>query len=244
MPDFYYQIKGREYSEGSVSWAWPPVFSGMVAAADRKKAKAQIEKNYGRKFPGRVLKTDQEQHAYLLHIREVEPDNDYLLRRFRKTVCKVCGTIFIPIDKYNDPHSDHQGLEYCSDHCSKEGRFREVQEFRLAHEGKLPPVIYQVRQKSTGRVYVGQSIRPFTLRWWEHLTYPSESKFHETLRATPITDWEFSVLEVVSVPDDCKSKAGYITDRERYWIDALNAVVDGFNSVLPTGVSPQLCLIE
>ena len=245
MPDYYYQIKGRELSEvnGTAGWVWPPVFSGLVTAPDRKQAKAQVEEEYGRQFPVRVLKKDIEQHAYLLLIKEVEPDNDYLLRRFRKTSCKECGAIFIPIDKYNDPHSDHRGQEYCSDRCSKEGKFREVQEFRLATEGRLPAVIYQIRQRSTGRVYIGQSIRPFTLRWWEHLTYPSDSKFHEELRATPITDWEFSVLEVIAVPADCKSKAAYITDRERHWIETMNSVANGFNTVLPAGISSRLNLI-
>lgn len=42
MPDFHYQIKGRQTSEyeGDSGWAWPPVFSGLVTAPDKKAAKA------------------------------------------------------------------------------------------------------------------------------------------------------------------------------------------------------------
>ncbi|WP_238347420.1 MULTISPECIES: hypothetical protein [Pseudomonas] len=45
MPDYYYQIKARKTSEydGESEWAFPPAFSGLVTAADRKKAKEIIE---------------------------------------------------------------------------------------------------------------------------------------------------------------------------------------------------------
>lgn len=244
MPDFYYQIKGRksDESEGDSAWSWPPVFSGLVTAPGRKEAKVLIEDEYGRQFPLRVLRKDIHEHAYLLHIRVVEPHDDYLLRRFRETACKECGAVFKLIDKYNDTYADHRGPDHCSAKCASDGKFREVQEFRLVAEGKLPAVIYQVRQKSTGKVYVGQTIQPFTLRWWQHLTNPSDCKFHEAMKATPITDWEFSVLEVIVVPVDCASKTAYITDRERHWIEAFNSVTQGYNTMRPTGISPQQSL--
>lgn len=245
MPDFYYQIKGRMAadSEWGSEWAWPPVFSGRVTAPDRKGAKALIEEEYGRQFPLRVLKKDLDEHAYLLHIRPIGPEDDHILRRFRDTACKECGAVFKLIDNYNDPYADHRGPDHCSAKCASAGKFREVQEFRLATEGKLPAVIYQVRQKSTGKAYIGQTIQPFTLRWWQHLTNPSDCKFHEAMKATPITDWEFSVLEVIEVPGDCASKAAYITDRERHWIETFNSVAQGYNTVRPAGMSRQQDLI-
>jgi len=237
MPDFHYQIKGRKPDDpnGESAWAWPPLFSGLVTAAGRKEAKAKIEEEYGRKFPQRVLKKDLEDHAFLLHLREVEAHDDYIRRRFRDTTCKECGAVFRLIDKYNDPHADHRWAEYCSEECATAGRFRKVNDFALAGEGKLPAVIYQVRQKSTGKAYVGQTTQPFTLRWWQHLTNPTDCQFHAAIKATQITDWEFSVLEVIAVPDDCTNKAGYITDRERHWVDTLNSVEQGYNSVRPGG---------
>lgn len=245
MPDYFYQIKGRESDihDGGTGWAWPPVFSGLVVASDRKEAKALIEEEYSRVFPVRVLKKDMEQHAYLLLIREVKPHEEYLLRRFRDTECKECQVIFKPIDKYNDPHCDHLGSEYCSAKCSTAGRARDLLEFKLAGLGKSPPVIYQVRQKSTGKVYIGQTVRSFTLRWWEHLSVSTGCKFHEALRKTQITDWEFSVIEVIEPPSDCPDKTAYISDRERYWVEVKNSVLDGFNSVLPMGISPQSNLV-
>ena len=237
MPDFYYQIKGRRPPEfeGDSPWAWPPVFSGLVSAADRKAAKAMIDEEYSRTFPLRVLRADVEQHEYLLHIQEVDPSNDYILRRFRDSVCKECGSTFRLIDKYNDHHADHKGPDYCSQRCAADGKAREVQEFRLTHEGKLPAVIYQIRQRSTGRVYVGQTTQPFTLRWWQHMTNQTGCKFHEAMRSSPVTDWEYSVLEVIEFPKGC-STADYLTDRESYWIAKLNSIEAGFNTARPSAV--------
>lgn len=50
MAKFYYQIKGLRPAgpHREAEWAWPPVFSGMIEALDRKSAKAQVEEEYGR----------------------------------------------------------------------------------------------------------------------------------------------------------------------------------------------------
>uniref|UniRef100_A0AAU6W377 GIY-YIG domain-containing protein n=1 Tax=Pseudomonas phage Touem01 TaxID=3138548 RepID=A0AAU6W377_9VIRU len=236
MIKFYYQIKGRRPATdayGTEGWAWPPVFSGMVEAEDRKSARASVEELYERKFPMSVKLKDIAAHDYLLHIEAVDDRNTYMLKRFEPTTCKECGTVFRLIDKYNDPHTETKSHDYCKESCQAAAKFRDVQEFRLVNEGRSPAVIYQVRQKSTGMSYVGQTTQPFTLRWWQHLSNPSGCKFHAALTSTDITDWEFSVLEVIDYPADCSDRAGYISRRERHWIDLLSAVDAGFNTVRP-----------
>lgn len=241
MAKFYYQIKGRQPAgpNREAEWAWPPVFSGMVEAENRKLAKAQIDELYERQFPQRVLRTDMTDHAYLLHIQELHERDTYLLRRFEDTACKECGMVFRLIDKYNDPNTETTSHDYCTEACKQAARFRDVQEFRLVNEGRAPAVIYQVRQKSTGRVYVGQTTQPFTLRWWQHLSNPTSCKFHSALGGSDITDWEFSVIEVIAYPADCTNRAAYITQRESHWIEALAAVEAGFNTVRPAGTADQ-----
>lgn len=242
---FYYQIKGRQPAgpHREAEWAWPPVFSGMVEAIDRKKAKALIEELYERQFPMRVLRTDITDHAYLLHIQELTEKDTYLLRRFEDTACKECGTVFRLIDKYNDPNTETTSHDYCTEACKKAARERELSEFRLVNEGLAPPVIYQVRQRSTGRVYVGQTTQAFTLRWWQHLSTPSACKFHMALKSTDITDWEFSVIEVITYPTECTNYAAYITQREAYWIGLLAAVELGFNTVRPVAIARE-CQVD
>ncbi|NVL49963.1 GIY-YIG nuclease family protein [Pseudomonas syringae pv. actinidiae] len=247
MPEYYYQIKGR--SEGgeyhSAEWIFPPVFSGLVTAENRKRAKEMIEDDYGRKFPSRVLKKDMDAHHYLLQLRELnehDPGDTYIRRRFEFVPCKECGTPFRLIDKYNQFMCDCLSPDYCKLSCKEAARLRDVQEFREASQGRLPAVIYQVRQKSTGKVYIGQTINAFTLRWWQHLTTPSDSKFHEALKATAITDWEFSVVEVISFPEGCDNKRLHVTDRERHWIETMNSVESGYNTILPSRQTPQALL--
>ncbi|WP_092302685.1 GIY-YIG nuclease family protein [Pseudomonas sp. NFIX28] len=241
MTKFYYQIKGRQPAgpNREAEWAWPPVFSGMVEAENRKAAKAQVEELYERQFPSRVLRSDVSDHAYLLHIQELREHDAYLLRRFEETACKECGAVFKLIDKYNDPNTETTSHDYCTEACKQAARFRDVQEFRLLNEGRSPAVIYQVRQKSTGRVYVGQTTQPFTLRWWQHLSNPTNCKFHSALGSSNITDWEFSVIEVIAYPEGCTNRAAYITQRESHWIEVLSAVDTGFNTVRPAGIADQ-----
>ena len=242
MPKFYYQIKGRRPTTsayGDEGWAWPPVFSGMVEAESRKEARAKVDDEYERKFPMAVLKKDMAANEYLLHIQEIADTDTYILKRFQDTACKECGTVFKLIDKYNDPHTETKSHDYCTEACQAAAKYRDLSEFRLSSEGRSPPVIYQVRQKSSGRVYVGQTTQPFTLRWWQHLSNPTNCKFHAALSATAITDWEFSVIEVIVYPPDCTNRAAYITERESHWIEALMAVDTGFNTVRPAGAIDQ-----
>ncbi|MBX8528508.1 GIY-YIG nuclease family protein [Pseudomonas cichorii] len=240
MAKFYYQIKGRlpaksEYSTSE--WTWPPVFSGQVEAEDRKAARTAVEGLYERKFPMAVKLKDIDAHDYLLHIQPLEDTDTYLLSRFEDKACKECGAVFKLIDKYNDPYTETKSHDYCTEACLAAAKHRDLSEFRLASEGRSPPVIYQVRQKSTGMVYVGQTTQPFTLRWWQHLSNPTGCKFHAALKSTEITDWDFGVLEVINYPEGCTDRAAYITRREGHWIEALSAVDAGFNTVRPVATA-------
>jgi hypothetical protein len=245
LPDFYYQIKGRLPDEkagqgafGS-NWDWPPIFCDIVEAANKKEAKLLIEEEYGRHFPLRVLTDDIDKHAFLLRITEVAPEDESLRRKFKHTPCKECGSTFRVIDKYNDPNEPDKGPDYCSKGCAQEGRIQRTKDYELTTSGRLPAVIYLIRQLSTGKCYVGQTIRPVTLRWWQHMTYPSENKFHQVLKSTPLTDWQFSILESIALADDHPNKGGFITDRERFWITEYDCISSGFNTILPTGLCQQ-----
>lgn len=256
MPDFYYAIKGLarvnqtewEKSQGiepELFWKFPPIFSGMVTAPDKKAAKLLIDDEYGRVFPQRVLRKDMKDHPFLLSVSEMSTDpTDVIRRRFLPTECKECGAVFRLIDKYNDPDNETSSRHHCSSDCYQSGRTRDYQEFTLVNQGMIPPVIYSIRQVSSGKYYVGQTLKPFTLRWWQHLTIVSESKFHKALKATAdMTDWEFRVLEVIAAPPSGVKMAIHLSNRERHWIDALDSVSNGLNTIRPAGASPQHDLV-
>ncbi|MDU8350746.1 GIY-YIG nuclease family protein [Pseudomonas syringae pv. actinidiae] len=244
MAQFYYQLKGHKVIEYYGDTGWFPIFTGLIEASDKKSAKLAIEDEYGRQFPTRLLRKDVTEKSVLLYISEITVDqHDYRLRRFEDIECKECSGIFKIIEKYNDPFCDYKGPDYCSRKCYDVGRHRDVQAFRLASDGKVPPVIYQITQLSTQKVYIGQTIQPFTLRWWQHLTQHGESKFHEAIKSTTPVDWTFQVVEVIEFPEGCDNKVAYITDRERHWIDKMNSVTDGYNTVRPSFLSTQQSLL-
>lgn len=245
MPTFYYQIKGRlpEELRGTGAfggnWEWPPLFADKIEAENKAAAKLQIQADYSRIFPQRVMEKDLENQPFLLHITEMEDDNESLQRQFQMRACKQCDLEFRIIDKYNDPMNLDKGADYCSVSCSQEARRQQTKDYELAASGQLPAVIYLVRQISTGKCYVGQTTRPITLRWWQHLTYPSDNKFHQAIKSSPLTDWQFQAIESIALPKDFANKSAYITDRERFWIMHYECIDKGFNTILPSAISAQ-----
>lgn len=244
MPDFYYGIKSQSQSGSSFFGPWEchPKFAGKVTAGSKAEAKALIEEEYGRKFPLRVLQKDLSEQPFLLRIDELKP-GDYRWAWFAEITCKCCTNVFTMIDKYNDPVLKDTSRDYCSAACHKIGRHDEISALALTMDGAHPPVIYRIQQLSTGRCYVGQTTKAFTYRWWQHVAYPSDSKFHKAFKESgDLTDWSFNVLETVGLPPAGVTAIAYITDRERHWIDVYDSVENGFNTVKPSRLNPQQAL--
>ena len=227
MTDFYYSIKGKADPDNlSMSnWVFPPIFSGMVSAANKKEAKKFIEAEYGKSFPLRVLTKDLESNEFLLKIEDMS-GKSYLYDLFEEKVCKVCTKKFRRIDLYNDTNTKYKGTEYCSDRCSQIGYEQRREEFSEAMceaNGNLP-VIYKITNKATGKCYIGQTIQSFTLRWWQHIKWGmSDCKFHTAMQNSKVTDWIFEVIEI------CKSKEE-LNERESYHIRQNNSIHNGYNT--------------
>jgi len=229
LKDFYYQIKGKKGTDDySFShWAFPPIFSGKVSANNKKEAKELIEEEYGKKFPLRVLQKDLDSNEFLLKINEIKLGS-HIERLFEERECEnpECNKKYRKIDVYNDANFiDTYGC--CSEECSRkvkeirqEAYFTEVDFFSNAI-----PVIYKITNKNSNLCYIGQTIRSFTLRWWEHIVRPSDCKFHSALKESKITDWIFEVIEVI--PSGNKQK---LDERESYWIRYYDSIINGFNT--------------
>lgn len=228
MIDFYYQIKGK----GSHGWDWPPIFSGKVSAKDKKQAKVEIEKDYGVKFPLRVLRKDIEKENYLLNIREISSDDDRTKRLFELQECKRCEGGFKIIDKYNDSNEPNKGPEFCTQECANE--------YREQNKSALPSgsfdrnsssiFIYKIKNIKTGMVYIGKTTQVFTLRWYQHFYHSGSCKFHQAIKESNPVDWEFSIVEQVSVPKG-NDVDKFVSEREGFWISEFNSVENGYNSV-------------
>ena len=232
MADYYYQIKARRDSGyGMSSWAWPPVFSGKVSAKNRKQAKQLIEDEYDREFPLRVLKKDIEQHNYLLGIREITEEDERTRSLFDLRECKQCKNTYRQIDLYNDFNERYKGSDYCGKTCGEKYE-QEHRSERLDSQlgGVEQPVIYQVKNIKTDKSYIGKTTQVFTLRWYQHFYQGGSCKFHQAIKESPLEDWEFRVVESIIIPDG-SDKDVFVSEREKFWINKLNAVENGYNSL-------------
>lgn len=246
MNKYYYQIKGKagyvdpEYVSvygNPQNWTFPPVFSGMVEAENRKEAKEIIDELYGKKFPLRVLNKDLESNEFLLSIEELK-EGSHRLKLFEKRECELCGGGFYVIDKYNDHNEFYKGWNYCSDSCKKEHSEIRHSEYLESREmnGTHIPVIYKITNKNTGKCYIGKTTQPFTLRWYQHFYHQKGTKFHEEICKSNLSDWVFEIQEIIEFSEELSGKLRnerdkFIFERERFWINHYNSVEDGYNSI-------------
>lgn len=252
MPKFLYQIKVRksEYDPDefwATPWQWPPVFTDVIEADNRKQAREMVDAEFGRKFP---MRTNDENEPYLLKISEVKPNDTRTLSLTDVRECKDCGSGFRVVDHYNNPNIDYKGNEFCSDECKDRWTIRDRNERMFSDEEDCgrnrPIVIYMIMNMKSGRCYVGQTTQAFTLRWWQHFFHGTDTKFHKAIADSELTDWNFSIVEVVNMDKkpERQSPSEYISEREQHWIKEFNAVDDGYNTATAKALPEAMPLFE
>lgn len=226
---FYYQLKVKTktiYCDGiGLEWS-NPVMRGIVEAKDSKSARKKIKEEI---FEKDIKRGDD----ILLSIIEVKEDTQYLLDFFKPRVCKQCGITFCT--SITDYFS--HGADFCSRACYDLYTYETLnnldidailkkKEYDYIAWTECNPVIYRIYNKKSDKNYVGQTIRAFTLRWWEHY-----KAWVGCCADGKITDFDFSVLEEFS-KEDVRKNDKLLSEREQYWIDYYNALDEhkGYNS--------------
>lgn len=229
--DYYYQIKIQSQDQSSLSrWAFPPIFSGKVSANSKSEAKQLIEQEYERKFPLRVLEKNLANEPYLLNIQEISVDDERTQGLFEFRNCLQCNQKFRVIDLYNDHNEIYKGKEYCSFHCKEVHRLENT-EIKVDGWGRNSrPIIYQITNIQNGLSYIGKTTQVFTLRWYQHFYQGGSCKFHQAIKDSKVEDWQFRVLEI-SIPPSGVDKDEYLACRERFWIEKLDTIDNGYNSL-------------
>lgn len=213
------------YCEGEgLEWC-SPIMRGLIEAEDSKSARKKIKEEI---FEKEIKKGDD----ILLSIIEVKEDTQYLLDFFKPRVCKKCGVTFTT--SITDYFS--YGGEFCSKACYDLYTYETLnnldidailkkKEYDYIAWTECNPVIYRIHNKKSDKNYVGQTIRAFTLRWWEH--YKAWIKYQKD----DITNFEFSILEEFT-KEQVKDNENLLSEREQYWIDYYNALDEekGYNS--------------
>ena len=238
MPQYLYQIKGKggDGSDSYSTWLFPPLWTDMIEAKDKKEAKLIVEEEYGRKFPLRVLHEDLASNEFLLVIKEVKENDHHTRKLFEANTCKQCGAQFKQIEKYQLGNKGG-GFSFCSNECSKKHDMdNALPHFNAeSYQYNTRPVIYKITNKDTGMCYIGKTCQVFTLRWYQHFFQASDTKFHRAIKESKPTDWVFEVVETVIIPDEIKFNSKEANDlifkREMLYINLNDSIKNGYNSV-------------
>jgi group I intron endonuclease len=91
--------------------------------------------------------------------------------------------------------------------------------------------IYVIRNKINSRVYIGQTIRPISKRFEEHIanTRGEHLKLYKAIKKYGSDNFYIELIE------ECDSKL--LNEREIYWISYFNSYKNGYNST-PGGNAP------
>lgn len=108
---------------------------------------------------------------------------------------------------------------------------RPLQTLRKALEVDKQIGIYQIKEKKTGRVYIGQAMN-IGERWAEHVkaglgigsTAYQTNKFYKAMYENGPESFTFTVIEFCTKEE--------LNEKEKYWISFYNAASFGFNTQL------------
>lgn len=214
MKDFYYQLKVKEFHDGeycSGDFWGRATLKGIVEAESSKQAREIIKKD----ILNREIKRGDD---VLLSVLEITPNREYLREFFKPRTCLFCGRIWTPAT------TEYYG-EYCCRACYEQHVIKKRQEeneiFMSSDWNENFPVIYRIHDKKNDKNYIGQTIRAFTLRWWEH--YKS---WIQRVEGTSITDFEFSILEIF--PKNTSKET--LSSREQFYIEKYDSLNKGYNN--------------
>lgn len=214
MKDFYYQLKVKEFHDGeycSGDFWGRATLKGIVEAESSKKAREIIKKD----VLNREIKKGDD---ILLSVLEITPNREYLREFFKPRVCLFCGGTWTPAT------TEYYG-KYCCRACYEQAMQKQKQNeeeiFMSPDWNENFPVIYRIYDKKNNKNYIGQTIRAFTLRWWEHY-----KNWIQYVKGTLITDFEFSILEIF--PKNTSKEI--LSNREQFYIEKYDSLNNGYNN--------------
>lgn len=87
-------------------------------------------------------------------------------------------------------------------------------------------IIYKVKNKISGKVYIGQTVKTLEYRKNTHILHSKtpKSKFHKALRSYGADNFEWDVLDTATTKDELNQK-------EIYYIQKYNSIEEGYNMV-------------
>lgn len=240
---FFYRVKIPVLADDCYfgqEWNYKAFDIGYIEADSKSDAKKLIEQDYNEKMCQRSKSDDIGiKNKYLVQIYE---PNDYFDKIWNyEHTCEVCGQLYTKLQRDTAHDFKYIRGEVCSELCEerqskiKSVSFSENFDFNGIHQA----VIYRIYNKNDieQKSYIGKTTQAFTLRWYQHFFQTKNTKFHNAIRETNITDWSFEVIESFNFSgkdigyNDEKGYAKLLSEREQFWINQYDSLNNGYNSV-------------
>lgn len=230
---FYYIIKGRSESMG---WCWPPLYSEFMCAKSTKELRDRVNQEFLSNFPSRVCKGNESN--FMIYAKKISSEkmNLSLIERAVFRTCKLCGTEYRIIDKYNDINGNSPCETYCCRNCRINDERPSFTEDDINQIRYSIPVIYKIYNNKTKMSYIGKTTKVFTYRLFQHFYQKKKTKLSKAIFDSNLADWEISVLEQISSLENemPAETAKRIALREQYWINHYDSINNGYNMINST----------
>lgn len=211
MKTFYCIIKYRKDD------FWFDLIKDSIQAENKIEAREKIKEEFEIDIPMRLKLKDVKPGDLLLKLYE-HNDQYFSQDFFEEKECVLCHKKFTMTEKYN-LNKKFGSEKYCSIKC--ESIEYEKSDIYREYINETNPVIYKITKISTNQVYIGQTCRSFTWRWWEHIKT-------QDFIIQDITDISFQIIE--TLPND--SDNSFILERESHWIKHYDSIKKGFNKLM------------
>ena len=129
--------------------------------------------------------------------------------------CKDCGEIK-PVDCFNVRTASKDGLQYLCRLCEKEyNRSDKRKAVQAKYNTKIPPGVYQILNKQTGKRYIGESVIPNGRRK-DHWTFLKGGKHYNPNLQQDYNKYGEDAFEFEMI-EHCEPSQ--LKQREAYWIN-------------------------
>lgn len=203
---------------------WQEAFVDIVEAVDKKTVLDNLKKELDPHIAEKLTAKNKGVLNYRAFVVELSPH--WEMHWLSERTCKQCSTAYTLLQKKQ--HGEYANYEYCSASCRNVSR-KDTDFGAYANSyasSNFEPCIYKITNKQTNQVYIGQTIRCFTLRWYEHFFQSGDSKFHQAIKLSKPSDWIFEVLETLPI----ESTKEEINNREMHYINLYDSINNGYNT--------------
>lgn len=219
----------KKFGENLHEWSW-------LLAEDKDDAMSILEEELSLQgmLQWTPVRKNQKKDMYRLSLYEKWDIESYIKDKTKKNICTHCWRVFrkmttkwyVDLNEWQSYRLDDD--IFCSYNCAIDHKWdREI--LNMSYLSDWYGVIYKITHKDSNKCYIWQTIRSWTLRWWEHFTQWTAPKFQDAINCSELEHWTFEIIE--KIPKEIVRKnPQLLTDLEAKWINHFNSIENWFNT--------------